>query len=199
MAPASTCALVIVLIGYNRKTSCHAAFFAMRRSLIPTGGFTRITRRLNSPLGGIQVQKQTKRPFEIDDIFRFSYATEARLSPDGSRLVYTLMRADESLDRQVSNLWLVDLETGGHHPADLRRLGGYIAGLVARWNGDRLPIGPGRQAPGLPDLPAGRRSTPADRACSGLRCAAGMVPRRREAGISAPLPQNRPTSLDPTG
>ncbi len=55
-------------------------------------------------------ENQIKRTFEVDDLFRFEYATEAKLSPDGMHAVYTLMRTDEAKDQEFSNLWLMDLE-----------------------------------------------------------------------------------------
>jgi dipeptidyl aminopeptidase/acylaminoacyl peptidase len=53
-----------------------------------------------------------KRAFEVNDLFRFQYATEAQIAPNGRFVVYTVMRTDESRDQEFSNLWLHDLESG---------------------------------------------------------------------------------------
>lgn len=55
-------------------------------------------------------EHKSKRAFEIDDLFRFSYVTEAQLSPNGNQVVYTLMRTDAAQEQQRSNLWLYNLE-----------------------------------------------------------------------------------------
>jgi dipeptidyl aminopeptidase/acylaminoacyl peptidase len=59
----------------------------------------------------IKNEPVTKRAFEVDDLFRFQYAAEAQLSPDGRYAVYVLMRTDESKGEEFSNLWLIDLES----------------------------------------------------------------------------------------
>ncbi len=50
-----------------------------------------------------------KRPFEVDDLFRFQFVTEALLSPHGRYVLYAVTRADEPKDQEYSNLWLIDL------------------------------------------------------------------------------------------
>jgi dipeptidyl aminopeptidase/acylaminoacyl peptidase len=57
-----------------------------------------------------------KRPFEIEDLFRFQFISEAQLSPDGERVVYSLLRLDEKKDIQCSELWLLDLQSGKAKP-----------------------------------------------------------------------------------
>lgn len=54
----------------------------------------------------------TRRPFEIDDLFRFEFVTEACLSPDGARVVYVVQRCDVARDTEPSSLWLLDLADG---------------------------------------------------------------------------------------
>lgn len=53
----------------------------------------------------------TKRLFEVDDLFRFEFAGEAQLSPQGRYVVYTVTRADEAKNQEYSHLWLVDVTT----------------------------------------------------------------------------------------
>lgn len=55
-----------------------------------------------------------KRQFEPDDLFRFQYITEAKLSPDGKKAVYVLMKQDTADEKEYSCLWLVDIESGQH-------------------------------------------------------------------------------------
>ena len=57
-----------------------------------------------------------KRPFELDDLFRFQFITEASLSPDGRLTVYSLLRQDEQKDKEYSELWLLDMQTGKASP-----------------------------------------------------------------------------------
>ncbi|MBM4428000.1 MAG: hypothetical protein FJ031_12300 [Chloroflexi bacterium] len=53
----------------------------------------------------------TKRPFEAADMFRFEYMPEAQLSPDGTKIVYVLLRTDEAKDSEFSNLWLLNVQS----------------------------------------------------------------------------------------
>jgi dipeptidyl aminopeptidase/acylaminoacyl peptidase len=55
--------------------------------------------------------KMTKRLFEAADMFRFEYMPEAQLSPDGTKIVYVLLRTDEAKDSEFSNLWLLDVQS----------------------------------------------------------------------------------------
>jgi dipeptidyl aminopeptidase/acylaminoacyl peptidase len=57
---------------------------------------------------------ESKRPFEIDDLFRFQYVTDGKLSPDGKKAVYVLMTQDTADQKEYSALWLVDIESGQH-------------------------------------------------------------------------------------
>lgn len=57
-----------------------------------------------------------RRPFEIDDLFRFEFVTQGALSPDGERAVYVVQRCDRAQDADHSNLWLVNLSDGQAQP-----------------------------------------------------------------------------------
>jgi len=57
---------------------------------------------------------ESKRSFESDDLFRFQYITEAKLSPDGKQAVYVLMKQDTADEKEYSALWRVDIESGQH-------------------------------------------------------------------------------------
>jgi dipeptidyl aminopeptidase/acylaminoacyl peptidase len=54
----------------------------------------------------------SRRSFEIDDLFRFEFMTEAQLSPNGKLVVYVIQRCNEKKDVDDSNLWLTNLEKG---------------------------------------------------------------------------------------
>lgn len=48
------------------------------------------------------------RPVEAQDLYRFQLITDARLSPDGRRIVYGVQRVDQKTEKKYANLWMVD-------------------------------------------------------------------------------------------
>jgi dipeptidyl aminopeptidase/acylaminoacyl peptidase len=46
------------------------------------------------------------------DLFRFNFVGRPTISPDGSRVAYTVARADCSTNSYAVNIWIVDLKTG---------------------------------------------------------------------------------------
>ncbi|HUP23427.1 MAG TPA: S9 family peptidase [Thermoanaerobaculia bacterium] len=50
------------------------------------------------------------------DVFELEQATDPRISPDGRQVVYVRSYFDIGKDRERSNLWLVDVATGGQRP-----------------------------------------------------------------------------------
>jgi dipeptidyl aminopeptidase/acylaminoacyl peptidase len=54
--------------------------------------------------------------FGTADIFDLQYASDARISPDGTRIVYVRQYADRRTDRSYSNLWIVGFDGTGHQP-----------------------------------------------------------------------------------
>ena len=79
---------------------------------------------------------ESKRCFEMDDLFRFQYVTEAKLSPDGKQAVYVLMKQDTADEKEYSALWVVDVETGQHK----QLTGGKWSDMSPAWSpsGERL-------------------------------------------------------------
>ncbi len=76
------------------------------------------------------------RPITDDDLFAFRVIGDFQVSPDGSRVVYTLTRTDVEKDRTVSNLWLV--ETAGGEPRQLTAA--YASDSAPRWSPDGARI-----------------------------------------------------------
>src|SRR5262245_22360300 len=53
------------------------------------------------------------RSFRPDDLYRFRVATDPRLSPDGSRVVFTVQTVAPTKDGYRSALWSVAADGGG--------------------------------------------------------------------------------------
>ncbi|MFT5478287.1 MAG: dipeptidyl aminopeptidase/acylaminoacyl peptidase, partial [Planctomycetota bacterium] len=53
---------------------------------------------------------------ELLDVFELEYASDPRISPDGSRVVYVRNSKDVMKDRNVRNLWIVGAGGDGHRP-----------------------------------------------------------------------------------
>lgn len=48
------------------------------------------------------------RPVEAQDLYRLQLITDARLSPDGRRVVYGVQRVDQKTEKKYANLWMID-------------------------------------------------------------------------------------------
>jgi len=77
----------------------------------------------------------------LADVFDLEWASDPRISPDGSRVVYVRGSMDRMTDRRRSELWIVDVASGEHRPltggdADA----GAVDASSPRWSpdGDRL-------------------------------------------------------------
>src|SRR5258708_40356541 len=55
---------------------------------------------------------QTKRPIRETDIYDFHWIADARISPDGSRIAYTLINVNAKHDGYETALWLVPAGAG---------------------------------------------------------------------------------------
>lgn len=69
-------------------------------------------------------------------VYGFSSAGEPQVSPDGTRLLYTLARADEQTKKTSSNVWMVNID--GSKARQLTTSGERNGG--ARWSPDGLQI-----------------------------------------------------------
>jgi acylaminoacyl-peptidase len=72
----------------------------------------------------------------LEDLFELEYASDPRISPDGSRVVYRRHSMDIMRDRQRSQLWIVGVDGSGHRPLT----SGAGSEASPRWSpgGDRL-------------------------------------------------------------
>jgi dipeptidyl aminopeptidase/acylaminoacyl peptidase len=70
--------------------------------------------------------------FTADDVFELEYASDPRISPDGSRIVYERRSNDIMTDGTRSNLWIVDVDGGGHRPL----VSGTQSATSPRWSAD---------------------------------------------------------------
>ena len=54
--------------------------------------------------------------FTAERVFDIEYASDPQISPDGSTIVYVRRSMDKMTDRDVGNLWSIDVESGAHRP-----------------------------------------------------------------------------------
>src|SRR5215813_1736090 len=54
--------------------------------------------------------------FQPLDVFQLEYASDPQIAPDGKRVVYVRNFMDIMKDRRLSNLWIVDVDTGEQRP-----------------------------------------------------------------------------------
>lgn len=59
---------------------------------------------------------QQKSPLELTDIFNLEYVSEPQISPDGTKVVYVRNFKDIMTDRNLSNLWIVNVDGSGNRP-----------------------------------------------------------------------------------
>ena len=52
----------------------------------------------------------------FEDLYSFTYLSDIAVSPDEQKLVFSRHMADEKKNGYNSCLWLMDVETGAHHP-----------------------------------------------------------------------------------
>src|SRR6185503_5564557 len=60
----------------------------------------------------LAITAQAKRAVTPDDLLSIKDVGEARLSPDGTTVVYTVTSIDREKNRSISNLWLVPANGG---------------------------------------------------------------------------------------
>lgn len=56
------------------------------------------------------------RPLDYHDVFGLEYADSPAVSPDGKSVVYVRRHMDIQTDRNLGQLWLIDLDTGRQQP-----------------------------------------------------------------------------------
>lgn len=64
-----------------------------------------------------QTKDTTKsKRFTAERVFDIEYASDPQVSPDGSTIVYVRRSMDKMTDRDVGNLWAIDVADGTHRP-----------------------------------------------------------------------------------
>jgi dipeptidyl aminopeptidase/acylaminoacyl peptidase len=81
----------------------------------------------------MEVIMPTPRPFEPDDILRLHTVGDPQISPDGSRIVYTVTALDAEQDKTYTTLWLTDIGTD-REPRPLTH--GSVRDGSPRWSPD---------------------------------------------------------------
>ncbi|MFU8877957.1 MAG: S9 family peptidase, partial [Wenzhouxiangellaceae bacterium] len=56
------------------------------------------------------------KPLEYHDVFGLEYADSPAISPDGERVVYVRRHMDVMADRNLGQLWLIELDSGAQQP-----------------------------------------------------------------------------------
>ncbi len=62
------------------------------------------------------VQSQTKTNLELVDIFNMEYVSDPQISPDGSQILYVRNFKDVMTDKNLSNIWLVNVDGSKNRP-----------------------------------------------------------------------------------
>jgi dipeptidyl aminopeptidase/acylaminoacyl peptidase len=75
-----------------------------------------------------------RRPPTPEDLYRIVVPTDPRLSPDGSRVTFTVQRVRPTFDGYSSAIWLAELEAGGEAPRAITL--GARRDSHARWSPD---------------------------------------------------------------
>ena len=71
---------------------------------------------LSTPIMAANSEKIDDGTFRAKDVFDLEYASDPRISPDGSQVVYVRNFFDIMKDRQRSNLWVVGADGKNHRP-----------------------------------------------------------------------------------
>ena len=55
----------------------------------------------------LQLQAQTKRPLQLEDMFNIKRVSDPQLSPDGKTVAYVVGVVDKAANRTNTEIWLV--------------------------------------------------------------------------------------------
>src|SRR5438309_394736 len=78
---------------------------------------------------------QTKRPIRETDLYDFHWIADAKISPDGSRIAYTMVNVNAKHDGYETALWLIPAAGGS-----ARQLTAGPRDTSARWSPDGKTI-----------------------------------------------------------
>ncbi len=91
---------------------------------------------------------EDRRPVQPSDVFRLNVLQEARLSPDGTAVLYGVSTVDPSTERDSGELWILSLATG----ATRRLISGPGRQFNAAWSPDGRQIAFLRECDGVPQV-----------------------------------------------
>ncbi|MEI7906907.1 MAG: S9 family peptidase, partial [Bacteroidota bacterium] len=60
----------------------------------------------------ILTQSQTRRPLQLEDMFRIQRVSDAQLSPDGKTVAYVVGVVDKEANRTNTDIWLIPTAGG---------------------------------------------------------------------------------------
>lgn len=86
-----------------------------------------------------------------EDLLRFRWVADPRISPDGSRIAFTLVSVDQEADEYRTHLWLVDVPVGEAAPEAPRQLTFGGRDSQPRWSPDGRTLAFVRKAAGEDD------------------------------------------------
>src|SRR5258705_4238640 len=86
------------------------------------------------------------RPMREDDLLRFEWVADPRISPDGARVAFTRVAVDTATDTYRTSLWIVDADGSGAP----RALTSGPRDLQPRWSPDGRSLAFVRGAEGKP-------------------------------------------------
>lgn len=89
------------------------------------------------------ISAQTKTNLALTDIFNMEYISDPQISPDGKHILYVRNFKDIMTDKNLSNIWLVDVDGANHRPITTGNQNDYYP----RWShsGDKIIFKSNRQ------------------------------------------------------
>ncbi|MFN2333133.1 MAG: prolyl oligopeptidase family serine peptidase [Wenzhouxiangellaceae bacterium] len=102
---------------------------------------------LAAPLAGAEDEPQL-RPLKAEDLFELQYASDPRISPDGTQVAYVRAINDVMIDDTRGNIWIAAADGGFHRPL----LSGKSSYSSPRWSPDGTRLAFVAEAGGKPQL-----------------------------------------------
>ena len=63
----------------------------------------------------LPLHAQTKRGFQPEDLYQLKDVADAKISPDGSRVAYTVTEVSADHSRNVTHIWIVNTRAANQH------------------------------------------------------------------------------------
>ncbi len=93
-------------------------------------------------------EAKPSRRFTAERVFDIEYATDPQISPDGRTVVYVRRSMDKVADRDVGQLWTIDVASGDHRPL----VTGGAGASSPRWSPDGSRLVYTTAADGRPEI-----------------------------------------------